>query len=223
MGHRARRERARLTPATLCQLGRICLDILKDKWSPALQIRTVLLRCVLAVLSGVPLRRFASRVAAFEGLALPRSIQALLSAPNPDDPLAENIAKHWKDNELEAVATGSPCLLSLGSLLASSLTPLCVRSARVGAAVRAAMIDNFCRSRQTTARHEPPQVLLKFAPRRAKQAGAPCVAVSAFNHEQQRQPLPQSPSLPFRCRPRHAAARTALASAKPQPLLLRRR
>eukprot|EP00850_Spirogloea_muscicola_P019003 SM000180S03528 [mRNA] locus=s180:206991:208671:- [translate_table: standard] len=58
------------------KLGRICLDILKDKWSPALQIRTVLL-----------------------------SIQALLSAPNPDDPLADNIAKHWKINEPEAVAT----------------------------------------------------------------------------------------------------------------------
>ncbi|QCD86147.1 ubiquitin-conjugating enzyme E2 N [Vigna unguiculata] len=58
------------------QLGRICLDILKDKWSPALQIRTVLL-----------------------------SIQALLSAPNPDDPLSENIAKHWKSNEAEAVET----------------------------------------------------------------------------------------------------------------------
>ncbi|KAH0450437.1 hypothetical protein IEQ34_021129 [Dendrobium chrysotoxum] len=58
------------------QLGRICLDILKDKWSPALQIRTVLL-----------------------------SIQALLSAPNPDDPLSDNIAKHWKTNEAEAVET----------------------------------------------------------------------------------------------------------------------
>ncbi|KAK9811572.1 hypothetical protein WJX72_006151 [[Myrmecia] bisecta] len=58
------------------KLGRICLDILKDKWSPALQIRTVLL-----------------------------SIQALLSAPNPDDPLAENVAKHWKENEVEAVQT----------------------------------------------------------------------------------------------------------------------
>ena len=33
------------------------------------------------------------------------SIQALLSAPNPEDPLAENIAKHWKDNEPEAIAT----------------------------------------------------------------------------------------------------------------------
>lgn len=34
------------------------------------------------------------------------SIQALLSAPNPDDPLSENIAKHWKSNEVEAVETG---------------------------------------------------------------------------------------------------------------------
>ncbi|XP_067685133.1 ubiquitin-conjugating enzyme E2 N-like [Haliotis asinina] len=58
------------------KLGRICLDILKDKWSPALQIRTVLL-----------------------------SIQALLSAPNPDDPLDTNVADKWKQNEKEAVAT----------------------------------------------------------------------------------------------------------------------
>jgi ubiquitin-conjugating enzyme E2 N len=33
------------------------------------------------------------------------NIQALLSAPNLDDPLAENIAKHWKSDEAEAVAT----------------------------------------------------------------------------------------------------------------------
>eukprot|EP01118_Nematostelium_gracile_P017543 TRINITY_DN7531_c0_g1_i1.p1 TRINITY_DN7531_c0_g1~~TRINITY_DN7531_c0_g1_i1.p1 ORF type:complete len:153 (-),score=50.66 TRINITY_DN7531_c0_g1_i1:85-543(-) len=58
------------------KLGRICLDILKDKWSPALQIRTVLL-----------------------------SIQALLSAPNPDDPLANDVANHWKENEAAAINT----------------------------------------------------------------------------------------------------------------------
>uniref|UniRef100_A0A7R9ZN61 E2 ubiquitin-conjugating enzyme n=1 Tax=Craspedostauros australis TaxID=1486917 RepID=A0A7R9ZN61_9STRA len=56
------------------KLGRICLDILKDKWSPALQIRTVLL-----------------------------SIQALLSAPNPDDPLDNDVAEVWKKNEPEAL------------------------------------------------------------------------------------------------------------------------
>ena len=58
------------------RLGRICLDILKDKWSPALQIRTVLI-----------------------------SIQALLSAPNPDDPLDNNVADQWKTNEATATAT----------------------------------------------------------------------------------------------------------------------
>mmetsp|Transcript_5978 Transcript_5978/g.9051 ORF Transcript_5978/g.9051 Transcript_5978/m.9051 type:complete len:152 (-) Transcript_5978:187-642(-) len=60
------------------KLGRICLDILKDKWSPALQIRTVLL-----------------------------SIQALLSAPNPDDPLANDVAEMWKTNEGVALATAA--------------------------------------------------------------------------------------------------------------------
>ncbi|KAF4657405.1 ubiquitin-conjugating enzyme E2 N [Perkinsus chesapeaki] len=57
------------------KLGRICLDILKDKWSPALQMRTVLL-----------------------------SIQALLSAPEPDDPLDPSVAEHFKHNRAEADA-----------------------------------------------------------------------------------------------------------------------
>jgi ubiquitin-conjugating enzyme E2 N len=34
------------------------------------------------------------------------SIQALLSAPNPDDPLDNNVAEHWKRNEPEAIVKG---------------------------------------------------------------------------------------------------------------------
>lgn len=45
-----------------------------DNWSPALQIRTILL-----------------------------SIQALLGAPNPDDPLANDVAQHWKTDEPGAI------------------------------------------------------------------------------------------------------------------------
>ena len=33
------------------------------------------------------------------------SIQALMSAPNPDDPLDEGIARHWKSNEVDAMNT----------------------------------------------------------------------------------------------------------------------
>lgn len=51
--------------------------VIAEKWSPALQIRTVLL-----------------------------SIQALLSAPNPDDPLANDVAEQWKANESAAISTG---------------------------------------------------------------------------------------------------------------------
>lgn len=56
------------------KLGRICLDVLKDNWSPALQIRTILL-----------------------------SIQALLASPNPDDPLANDVADDWKKDEAKAI------------------------------------------------------------------------------------------------------------------------
>ncbi|CDH13055.1 Ubiquitin-conjugating enzyme E2 13 [Zygosaccharomyces bailii ISA1307] len=56
------------------RLGRICLDVLKTNWSPALQIRTVLL-----------------------------SIQALLASPNPNDPLANDVAEDWIKNEEMAI------------------------------------------------------------------------------------------------------------------------
>jgi len=85
-------------------LGRICLDILKDKWSPALQIRSVLL-----------------------------SIQALLSSPNridyifnliliqffshsfllADDPLNNEAAEHWKRDEKSALQKGKINLLKI--------------------------------------------------------------------------------------------------------------
>ena len=60
------------------RVGRICLDILKDKWSPALLIRSVLL-----------------------------SIQALLSVPNPDDPLDNDIASVWKADPARAHKTAA--------------------------------------------------------------------------------------------------------------------
>ena len=49
------------------------MDILKKNWSPALQIKSVLL-----------------------------SIQSLLSEPNPDDPLNNEAADHWKTKKVEA-------------------------------------------------------------------------------------------------------------------------
>lgn len=54
-------------------LGRICLDILKDKWTPALHIRTVLLL-----------------------------IKALMNAPNTDDSLDPEIAMDWVIDEAGA-------------------------------------------------------------------------------------------------------------------------
>jgi ubiquitin-conjugating enzyme E2 N len=75
------------------KLGRICLDILKDKWSPALQIRTVLL-----------------------------SIQALLSAPNPDDPLDNNVAEVWKNDEAEAIRRAREFTVSFAMKSASANT-----------------------------------------------------------------------------------------------------
>ncbi|KAF9067019.1 hypothetical protein BDP27DRAFT_1226519, partial [Rhodocollybia butyracea] len=34
------------------------------------------------------------------------SVQALLSVPNPDDPLVTDVAKYYKENEKESVGSG---------------------------------------------------------------------------------------------------------------------
>ena len=100
------------------KIGRICLDILKDKWSPALQIRTVLLSIQVI-----------SWLASFQHSKCQKnpSFKALLSAPNPDDPLANDVAEHWKTNEREALETGSKIVLfplsdseAISSVLCSS-------------------------------------------------------------------------------------------------------
>mmetsp|Transcript_38963 Transcript_38963/g.64712 ORF Transcript_38963/g.64712 Transcript_38963/m.64712 type:complete len:200 (-) Transcript_38963:374-973(-) len=63
-------------PNISSESGAICLDILKNEWSPALTIRTALL-----------------------------SLQALMSAPEPDDPQDAVVAKQFKDKHSEFIST----------------------------------------------------------------------------------------------------------------------
>ncbi|KAG6508600.1 ubiquitin-conjugating enzyme E2 27-like [Zingiber officinale] len=63
-------------PNISSQNGAICLDILKDQWSPALTLKTALL-----------------------------SLQALLSAPAPDDPQDAVVAKQYLDEYPTFVST----------------------------------------------------------------------------------------------------------------------
>ena len=57
-------------PNISSQTGAICLDTLKNEWTPALTIRTALI-----------------------------SLQALLCAPEPDDPQDAEVARQYKNDK----------------------------------------------------------------------------------------------------------------------------
>ena len=54
----------------------------------------------------VPLHRSVVILSSLFSSLLIYYYQGLLSAPNPDDPLDNNVAEHWKRNEADAMVKG---------------------------------------------------------------------------------------------------------------------
>ena len=89
-------------------VGRICVDILKDQWCGNLQhcnSATYWLFLSVYFHNDHPLW-FCNRSPALTVSKVLISLQALLSAPNPDDPLEPSIGSLWKSNIRQAHANG---------------------------------------------------------------------------------------------------------------------
>jgi ubiquitin-conjugating enzyme (huntingtin interacting protein 2) len=88
-------------PNISSESGAICLDILKNEWSPALTVRTALI-----------------------------SLQALMSAPEPDDPQDAVVAKQYKESYQDYCTTAKFWTESYASATAGGgvWVGACVRS-----------------------------------------------------------------------------------------------
>lgn len=128
-------------PNISSESGAICLDILKNEWSPALTIRTALI-----------------------------SLQALMSAPEPDDPQDAVVAKQYKEDQkafaaqarfwTDTYATGAFGGLSVFRPLAAAAAVRCCRPAPspIAGSVRRGGVHPICS-------HTRAAVLLTHHPR----------------------------------------------------------
>ena len=68
--------------------GAICLDILKDQWAAAMTLRTVLLSIQVSVRKMIVMSQSTEN----------NRVQALLAAPEPDDPQDAVVARQYQEN-----------------------------------------------------------------------------------------------------------------------------